>query len=421
MQQKIKQIFSNPLFAGSMVMVIGSNLSSVINYFYHLLMGRLLQPVNYGELTALISLIGLIGTLPSILGPVIIKYVSASKSKQDVTGLIIWLNKRLIIVSVAIALLVFIFSTQLATFLKIEQHLFFWVIGLTFLPSLPALMNKAVLQGLLRFKALVITQTVENMLKLLAGVSFVYLGYSTGGALVGLLLATVLGWLLSRFYIKDYLEKKDSKTPDLSFLGKYSVFVSLQAIALTSFYTTDILLVKHFMNPLDAGLYAAMSRLGQIIFFIAGPIGSVMFALASKRQSEGKRYNQIFFFSFGLTALVGTIITLIYWLLPKLIVTVLYGHNYSGGSGLLVWLGLFMSIFTLSTLTINFFLSVNKTSVVILPIFAAIIQGVGIWFYHNSLQQVIYISTASSALLLVSLFVYFVYESKALVSDSTSI
>lgn len=420
MKSKIQSIITNPLFSGSLVMIIGSNLSSVVNYLYHLVMAPLLKPSGYGELNSIISVMGLVGTLPSILGPVVIKYVSASRSAEEVSALIYWLGNKLVIVSFGFVILIVVFSGQISQFLRIEQSYLFWIAALTFIPSLPAYLNKSVLQGLLRFKKLVLAQTAENLLKLLMGATLVYWGYGVAGALVGILVAMGLGWFLSRVYIGDYLKPVFTK-PNLSFLGKYSLFIAVQAIALTSFYTTDMLLVKHFFSPYDAGLYAAMSRLGQAIFFVAGPIGSVMFALASKRQSEGKGYYQIFFYSFGLTMVASVLITLTYALFPTHIVNLLYRKDYADVAKLLARFGVFMSLFTLSTLTVNFFLSTNRIRVVFLAVIAALLQVGGIWYYHTTLTQVINVSIITSALLLLSLSVYFWYVSKARFGNSTSI
>ena len=46
----------------------------------------------------------------------------------------------------------------------------------------------------------------------------------------------------------------------------FIIFIwSIQALAFTSFFTTDLILVKHFFPPFEAGIYAALSTLGKII------------------------------------------------------------------------------------------------------------------------------------------------------------
>ncbi len=79
MKKYFKQLITNPLFSGSAIMIFGSNFVSFINYLFHLVMGRMLGPASYGELAALIALIGLLGMIPASMSLVIVKYVSSAK------------------------------------------------------------------------------------------------------------------------------------------------------------------------------------------------------------------------------------------------------------------------------------------------------------------------------------------------------
>lgn len=63
LKTKTNKIIKNPLFAGSAIMVVGSNLINVIAYLYHLVMVRLLSLSEYGDLVSTVALIGLIGSL----------------------------------------------------------------------------------------------------------------------------------------------------------------------------------------------------------------------------------------------------------------------------------------------------------------------------------------------------------------------
>lgn len=65
-----------------------------------------------------------------------------------------------------------------------------------------------------------------------------------------------------------------------------------------------------------------------------------------------------------------------------------------------------MSLFTFSSLLINYSLSLGRTKVVLLPLFAALIQIVVISIFHQSLFQVITVSILVIALLFASLLIY---------------
>ena len=72
----------------SLLTIIGTNLASVLNYFYHFVIGRLLGPANYGELATLISVLVLLSIIPSSSGLVIIKFIATSKDAKEIGCLI---------------------------------------------------------------------------------------------------------------------------------------------------------------------------------------------------------------------------------------------------------------------------------------------------------------------------------------------
>ena len=92
----MKNIIKHPLFAGSMVMIIGNNFVNFLSFVYTLLMGRLLGPVDYGTFASLLSLVGLVSMIPFSLGMVIIKFISAAKSEDEAKTLINWFNKKIV-------------------------------------------------------------------------------------------------------------------------------------------------------------------------------------------------------------------------------------------------------------------------------------------------------------------------------------
>lgn len=407
--KKIRQIITHPLFSGSAIMIVGSNATNFINYVYHLVMGRLLGPSNYGDLATLFSIIGLISIIPTSLSLVIIKYISSSRTEEDIEGIVRWFDKKIFLATVSFFLLILILTPYASSFLNIQNNVLITLMGAAFLFSIPSLFNRSVLQGLLRFKQMLISILVETSLKLLVGVLLVYLGFSVGGAVAALVVATCAGWVLSRIAITDYIKKEKVKLPQVRAFFLYSIPVLIQSIAMTSIYSTDLIMVKHFFSSHEAGIYASLSTLGKIIFFGAGPIGAVMFPLVAKKQSRGENYVKVFNYSLLLTIILSVAITTVYWLFPEIAIRTLYGSLYLEGANLLVWFGIFITLFTLSSLFVAYNLSMGKTLVVIIPSIVAILQIVGIWIYHYDLMIVITISVLVNALLLILLLIYSIY------------
>ncbi|MCL5073922.1 MAG: oligosaccharide flippase family protein [Actinobacteria bacterium] len=402
---------NHPLFSGSAIMVLGSNSVNFLAYLYHLIMGRILGPSNYGELASMLSIIGLLGIIPASINLVVIKYISGSKNEAETQAIVSWFKRKIFLMAVLFALGVLIVSPLLSSFLHIKNIIYWFVIAVSFLFAIQTVLNRAILQGLLKFKETITTTLIENIIKLLGSILLVYLGFQVMGAMVGFALSAIIGWYLTNSYLKNYSEKVVT-FPDAKKIFLFALPVALQSFSITALYSSDLILVKHFFTAHDTGIYASLSTLGKIIFFGTGPIASVMFPLISQRQSRGGKYKKILFYSIATTGAVAFILTLFYWVFPQFAISLLYGSAYLGASNLLVWFGIFISLFTLSSLLVSFNLSLGDTNVVIFPFAAALGQIIAIWVFHESLFQVVLVSTLVNALLLLSLLIYSSYKRK---------
>lgn len=407
MRKHLYRVIKHPLFSGSIIMVFGSNAVSFLNYLYHVVMGRMLGVSLYGDLESLISLVGLLGVIPLSISLVITKYVSSVKDENEATQLIAWFKNKIFLLSLFLSIIILILSPFISSFLKVANIYYMLLLVAIFLFSFQSAINRSILQGLLKFKEMVISVLAENSTKLIVGILLITAGFKVSGAMFGFAIAGLFGWYLTNLYLKYNSVKNVNLSPSrvISIL-RFTIPVAIQSLAITSLYSSDVILVKHFFPSETAGLYAALSTLGKIIFFATGPIGAVMFPLVVKRNALGQAYKKIFISSFFGTLFVAIVITSLYGFYPSLAIELLFGTRYLAASSLLVWFGLFISFFTLSTLLINYGLSLGKSRIVILPLGAAITQIILIWLFHQSLYFVILESTLVCSLLLLLLLIY---------------
>lgn len=402
----INYILKHPLFSGSLVMIVGSNVTNFVNYLYHVLMGRVLLPAEYGELATLLSLSGLIGIIPGSVGMAIVKFVSSASGEIEEKELITWFRHQSTIVAIVMFFSILLLSPVIMNFLHLETPYLIWVIAVTFLFSVPTSFNRSILQGLIHFGQTVSSILIENLSRLVLGVGLVLLGYSVFGAFIGILVATFLGWLLTHLFLTKYSLPRVKHLPNLSKILRFTFPVIIFSFTTTALYSVDLLLVKHLYSSSEAGAYAAMSVLGRIVLFGSGPIGAVMFPLVSKRRAKKQEYLSIFYYSFILTALLSVVILAIYYVFPELVVSITYSQKYIEISKHLVWFGLFATFFTLANLLMSFYLSIGKIKCVFVSLIAAIVQVILIWYFHQSLISVIQISTYVAMGMLIILAIY---------------
>lgn len=417
MKKFLKKVIRHPLFSGSATMIVGLNTANGLNYLYHLIIGRLLGPSLYGELASLISVIGLLGIIPGAVSLVIVKQISSTKSEQEVNNLTKWFTKKIFTIALIFSALILISSPLISSFLNIHSISYFILISLSSFFSLQSGFNRSILQGLLKFKEFVISVLAENGIKLIFSAVLIYIGFQVQGAMVAFLISGFLGFYITIFYLGYNKPTTSNFSPDVRSMLIFTIPVLIQTISVTSLYTTDVILVKHFFSSYDAGIYASLSTLGKIIFFGAGPISSVMFPLVSNRNSKGEKYHKVFIYSFIATMIFSLGVCFFYWLVPKIAIDLLFGSAYLQSSKLLIWFGIFMSLFTLSSLIINFGISLGRNKITIFPFIYAILQIILITLFHKSLFMVILISNGVTALLLITLLIYLVFKQRVFYED----
>ncbi len=143
-----------------------------------------------------------------------------------------------------------------------------------------------------------------------------------------------------------------------------------------------------------------------------------MFPMVSEKHANGKKYLNLLNSSLGLVLLACLGISGVYFLFPKLMVNLLYGSQYLLASPNLWLFAVFLSFYSLSYLLVNFYLSVKKVKIISLPVIAALLQIVFIFFFHRDLKQIAIISVAVTALLFFSLLLYYLKNERAQKSSS---
>lgn len=411
MQRLISYLRSDRTIQANVIMVGGNFFANIGAYLYYLVMGRLMIPSDYGELQSLIALTGIFVVPLATVGTVIAKYVS-SYAGMDQRGKVTALYALFTRFNVGIFVVGGVFFLLLTPLILSFLHLTNWLnvlildIGLFF--GLFIVLNKATLQGLSMFVELTIIQFIESYGKLLLGVTAVLLGLGVPGAFgafvfIGLISFVYMYWTLQR---RLPSVDRQFKLPYAS-MTRFAVPSFLATLGVVSFYSTDVVLVRHFFDSHNAGLYAALSVLGKIIFFGAAPVSVAMFPLVSEAHSRGEKFQRIFLISFAATIAIAGTTSLVYTLIPNFALGVMIGKQYIEAAPLLWRFSLFLSLVALINLFALYFLSIHRMTPVYLVALGALAQATLLWLYHGSLIQVITISlTVASALTIVLLFSY---------------
>ena len=414
MKSFFKKVYENPVFRGTLILSVANVFFHVFNYIFHLFMGRLLGPVQYGIFGSLAAIVSILAVFSSSVQVVSAKFTSMFKAKDDKAGihnLFVGLTKWMAIFGFVIFLIILVLSPQIASFLNIPQITPVIIFAFIFLLIFLVPVLRGMLQGLQKFFYLSLSNSLEALFKLASGIILVILGFAVNGAVAAIILGLLLGYVVIFFAVRKFIFiKGNNQKFDWQVVKKYAVPVFFSYLGTTLLVTVDVVLVKHFFPAFDAGLYAALSVLGMIIFYITAPINTVMLPIIAEKFHRGEPYNKTFGQSLILYFLIGGVVTLLYFLIPQLIVKVFYGQAYLGVSRFLGPYAIYMILYNLSYIFMVYFLSIQKIKAAILPILASIFLAVAISLFHNSFAQVITSLIGVNFLLLISLILYFFFS-----------
>jgi len=417
MSKKIRHLwdylFRHELLAGTIYIIAGSLIGNIFIFLFSLFMGRNLTVEGFGVLTSAVSLISLMTIPAGSITPTIVSFAGSHFAKGDygsVKALFIKIMKPFLAISVFLFFCFFIFAGYIGDFFRITDRSIIVIVGIIVAFTYVGIMSTGLLQAKLAFKYISFSTLAGNIAKFVFGVGFVFLGFAVKGAIWAIFISGLIPPILGFIYLKSVFISKINKENKINFKSiiSYGVPSSLAMLGMTSLISADILLVKHFFDPLQAGIYSGLSLVGKIIYFLTAPIGSVMFPLIVKKHAKNEDYNNIFKMAIAMVLVPSILICVFYFLYPDFSMSIVVKNEiYKSAANMLGLYGIFIAIYSLIALFVYYFLSIKKTKVCIPLILAAIIQLILITFYHNSLSTIVFISLFVALILLVTLIVYY--------------
>ena len=395
---------------------------NVFSLLYQLYMVRHLTTIEYGILNSLFSFLMIISIPSGTLQTVVTKFVSTYYANDNHENIKYFLNsfiKKIFFFSLATFLIFFFCSKRISFFLQIDSPFLVVLLGVITVFSIILPLTMGGLQGLQRFGWLGLTMIANGGLKLVLGILFVSIGFGVTGAMSSLAVSTFASLLISFLILLSILSKhsslplQENSNSEINFseIYKYSYTVTIVILCFMILTNIDVLLVKHFFNPLEAGYYSIAQMAGKVILFLPIAITMVMFPKSSELYSQSKATLHLLKKSLLYVGLMCGMSALFCFLFPELIIKFLSGEENPECIPLVRIFSVTMVFFAL-VYTLQFYhLSIHSSSIIYFLVLLTIIQVVLICMFHNTLSQVLYIMFGISVLLfLINLYFAFYRE-----------
>lgn len=405
-QLKAKKITPEQLFMLSVLAVNGGN------YLYNLILGRILGPAQFADAAVLITFL-LVLSFAAMTFQLVTAKFSVLFENEVFKSFISKVFKNALVVGVIFGILIIVFAGALQSVFNTSSSSMFVVFGfgvpLYFLMSV----NRGVFQGKKAFKNLSITYQTEMLSRLIItlGLILIFDIKSSVVIAVGILASFVFG--LFPFKFKNLLPKKPLKlsvvhAKEIRHFFIITAFYEMTQIIINN---SDILLVKHFFEPYEAGLYASLALIGRIVYFIAWMFVMLLLPTVVELKKQGKKTAPTLFKYVGYIAVISMTIILGCLLFPETIITILFGDSYISMAPLLWKYAIATSMFAISNIFAYYYLSLDKYVPVVISGVFGMLQMLLVIYYHDSLEQVVYMQIIAMLLLLVIQLIYFKYDS----------
>jgi len=253
---------------------------------------------------------------------------------------------------------------------------------------------------------------VSVISKLFFGFVLVAAGLKAFGGLLGFVFSAIVGFCLSLFQLPKGMIKL-SALPDPVILDKKDIYgyflpVGLYTLCFFALTNMDIILVKHFFSPIEAGFYSVAQMVGKIVLFVPSAIGVVMFPKIVDHHARKEDAKAILKKCLLVVGILCGLVSFFALLCPAFILKVLTGHDQPQAISLVKFFAISMSFFALVNIFMIYHLSLRRMRFIYFMSVMTIFQFFGIWLFHNTLASVLLTLTLCS----VVLFCFGIYFSR---------
>jgi len=395
MKLDIRNLLQDKFVLGTFFLTATNFVGAFFTYLVHPILTRHLSVAEYGDFQTLLSFSTIIGIIAAVVTTTLVKEISLlnSVNPEEINVLRRRAISRLFFVGLGVLALVIIFSQVLNNLFKISEPMVLIISSLGLLYLFPLAVNRATLTGKQAFPALAVNNLLDagGRLSLIIILVIIFpwglIGASYSFAFAGLVAFVISFWQIKKLKLaQSVVEPK----PLLRTMWRYALIVLWFTALYQFFYNFDMLLVKYFFSPDEAGLYGALLTIGRIIYFIGGAVPLVMFPVLAGLQNDNSlhRYKVL-----GKSLFLMSCLTLptyfVIAVFPELVIKIIVGVKYLSIVEYLPSFALAMLFLTLLTVLSQYFLALAKRRGLIILTLTALAEIILLILFHDNISEII--------------------------------
>ncbi|HWR36464.1 MAG TPA: oligosaccharide flippase family protein [Clostridia bacterium] len=393
------------LLSGSVVMLTGSTFVSLLNFGYNVAVARMLGPASFSHAAVAVTLLMLVSSITLSFQMVCAKFVARNGEPGAKAFVYRTLRRRAWIVGLVLGSAIALSGGLLSGYLRLPSRHIITLLAFGMAFYIPLGVKRGAMQGTCQFTKLAGNFALEAVTKFSLAVLLVLLGYGVLGAVAAIALSVALAYFVPS--VGPALEGPAKAGIPASFReGMQAITFFVGQVIINNI---DIVMVKHFFPPQEAGVYAAIALVGRVLYFASWSIVSAMFPISAGAKTESSHTVLIIPLLFITVISLGFILVLGFF--PEFILRVLFGARFEPvGQGMNSLLSLYAAStagYALSVVLIAYEMSRRiANSAWLQLVFSGLVMA-GITFFHGSLREVVVVQQVLMVVLLIAVSIPF--------------
>lgn len=391
---------------------IGLRMGDALSLLNNIVLGRWLDPVEFGQANALLKAL----SIPTIAIGVMVCREAVWLSETQTRDALLRRAWRWFLVLTCIGtgcgVLVVVLGSVFQTIFKFSHQSVCYAIAATVAVTIMSSLWGSVLQGQRQFVQLSTVPLLQGMVRIVATMALIYMGFHLAGAMMAPTLAMLATMAWCMYWVHrapgSALAQPPVGTASLVRPHLLTMFLNdlIPLTALTILLSTDVIVVNYLL-PADTGGYAAVTTIGQITFYVPQGIVIALLPYVMRDSIQGRTSRWYFLMSVAATGLVSGVII---WLLYQWHSQIMHLYNpvFVRHAGYMPRYTVAMGMFSIVTITTNYAMARGIRRIGLYLLCLVPIQIALYYFASGSLQSLIdrtvmvaFLALAGSLVLLV--------------------
>ncbi len=381
------EILRGHVVRGSAILLLSTGVVAATNLVYNIVIARILGASGFGHASALYTLLMLTAAVTLSFQIVTSKFIARSSETAVQAQIYATLLRRSWQVGVGVGILIAASSRFFQSYFNLPAQRDLVLLAIAAVVYIPLGVRRGRMQGLYDFRGLAINVVFEVGVKLGSTLLLLHFMMGVTGVMTAVLLSIIAAYIAGKPEAEYEVAPKPIRIAPFG-EGMQAMLYFLGQVILSNL---DIVLVKHYFPPWEAGIYAAVALVGRVVFMLSWSVVSSMFPVSASRthRQEGRSalYTALIFVGTATSTFIAAVA-----LAPEVVWTTLLGKLFllnTSFSKLLTEYAVMTGIYCIAVVVMMYEISRRTGPAAWIQLCASIMLAGSICWRHNSLSQVI--------------------------------